>query len=221
MTTASNDYLLHGQCVPMETLTDQESWSPNLADSTPGRVDHPAVQRTAYGIVIARATIKGKPVAYTNLRSTYMHELDSAAGFAQFNDPSQMRNPQDFFNAASKIGYTFNWFYADDQHTAYFNSGQNPVRAPHTDPLFPSLAKYAWKGLVGAAQMTPQSLVERDAAPNAHPARRRPGRPDELEQQAGSRLRRPERPDSSTPRSSARSCWTTTSPTTCGSATTR
>jgi acyl-homoserine lactone acylase PvdQ len=169
VTIASSDYMLHGQCVPMETLTDQESWSPNLADSTPAGSITLQTQRTAYGIVIARATIKGKPVAYTNLRSTYMHELDSAAGFEQFNDPSQMKNPQDFFNAAGKIGYTFNWFYADDQHTAYFNSGQNPVRAPHTDPLFPTLAKYAWKGLVGAAQTTPQSLTERDAAQNAHP----------------------------------------------------
>ena len=38
-------------------------------------------ERTAFGIVIARATIDGKPVVYTNLRSTYMHELDSALGF--------------------------------------------------------------------------------------------------------------------------------------------
>jgi Penicillin amidase len=80
-----------------------------------------------------------------------------------------MKNPQDFFNAASKIGYTFNWFYSDDQHIAYFNSGQNPVRAPHTDPLFPTLAKYAWKGLQGAAQTTPQSLTEQDTSQNAHP----------------------------------------------------
>ena len=169
VTTSSNDYVLHGQCVPMETLTKQESWTPNLADSTPAGSVTLQTQRTAYGIVIARATIKGKPVAYTNLRSTYMHELDSAAGFQQFNDPSQMKNPQDFFNAANKIGYTFNWFYADDKHTAYFNSGQNPVRAPHTDPLFPTLARYAWKGLNGAAQTTPQSLTEQDTAQNAHP----------------------------------------------------
>jgi acyl-homoserine lactone acylase PvdQ len=169
VTTSSDDYMLHGQCVPMETLTRQESWTPNLADSTPAGSVTLQTERTAYGIVIARATIKGKPVAYTNLRSTYMHELDSAAGFQQFNEPAQMKNPQDFFNAASKIGYTFNWFYADDKHTAYFNSGQNPVRAPHTDPLFPTLAKYAWKGLNGAQQTTPQSLTEADTSQNAHP----------------------------------------------------
>ena len=73
-----------------------------------------------------------------------MHELDSALGFEMFNDPAEMRNPQDFMNAADKVGYTFNWFYADDKHIAYFNSGLNPVRAPNTDPLFPSWSQDAW-----------------------------------------------------------------------------
>ena len=26
------------------------------------------------------------------------------------------------------VDYTFNWFYADNKHIAYFNSGNNPVR---------------------------------------------------------------------------------------------
>ncbi len=134
----------------METLTRQESWSPNLADSTPAGSITLQAQRTAFGIVMARATIHGRPVVYTNLRSTYMHELDSAAGFEDFNDPAAMRTPQAFFNAANKIGYTFNWFFTNNKHIAYFNSGQNPVRAPHTDPLFPTWSGYAWKGLPGA-----------------------------------------------------------------------
>ena len=136
----------------MQTLTDHESWTPNLADRTPAGSITLQTERTAYGIVIARATINGRPVAYTNLRSTYMHELDSAAGFAQFNDPAAMRTPQDFFNAADQIGYTFNWFYANDKHIAYFNSGLNPVRAPHTDPLFPTWATVPWQGYHPAAR---------------------------------------------------------------------
>jgi hypothetical protein len=80
-----------------------------------------------------------------------------------------MRSPQDFFNASSKIGYTFNWFYTDNKHIAYFNSGQNPVRAPHTDPLFPSWSADAWQGWKGAAQSTPASSVERDTPQSAHP----------------------------------------------------
>ena len=84
--------------------------------------------RTKLGIVTGYAKVKGQPVAYTQLRSTYFHEVDSAGGFSAFNDPEQMKSPQDFQRAASLIGYTFNWFYVDDKHFAYFNSGNNPVR---------------------------------------------------------------------------------------------
>jgi acyl-homoserine lactone acylase PvdQ len=165
----SHDYLLHGRCVAMETLTRHEAWTPNVADQSPAGSVTLTTQRTAYGLVIARARVHGHPVAYTNLRSTYMHELDSAAGFLLFNEPAAMRNPKMFMNAASHIGYTFNWFYADDKHIAYFNSGQNPVRAPHTDPLFPSWSADAWSGYRGAAATTPASLLERSTPPSAHP----------------------------------------------------
>ena len=169
VSTSSDDYILHGQCVPMQTLTDQESWTPNAADQTPAGTITLQTERTAFGIVKARATVHGRPVAYTDLRSTYMHELDSAAGFAAFNDPAQMRNPQEFFNAAYKIGYTFNWFYTDDKHIAYFDSGLNPIRASHTDPLFPSWSSDTWKGFAGSAQSTPQSTVVAQTGENAHP----------------------------------------------------
>lgn len=153
----SGYYLLHGQCVAMETLTNQESWTPSLADSTPAGSITLQTQRTAYGIVIARARVKGRPVAYTDLRSTYMHELDSAAGF-EFNEPAAMHTPQAFMSAANGIGYTFNWFYINNSHIAYFNSGLNPVRPPHTDPLFPAWSQDAWPGLNAAAQTTPSSV---------------------------------------------------------------
>jgi acyl-homoserine lactone acylase PvdQ len=165
----SDDYVLDGQCVAMQILTDQESWTPNLADQTPAGSATFQTLRTAYGLVIARARIDGRPVVYCNLRSTYMHELDSAVGFLLLNEPAAIQRPQDFFNAADHIGYTFNWFYADPSHIAYFDSGLNPVRAPHTDPLFPSWASYSWEGFQPAAAMTPASLTEEDTSESAHP----------------------------------------------------
>ena len=76
----------------METLTRTESWQPNLGRLDPAGLDHAAdPAHRATGSCIARATIDGKPVVYTNLRSTYMHELDSALGFEQFNEPAAMR----------------------------------------------------------------------------------------------------------------------------------
>jgi acyl-homoserine lactone acylase PvdQ len=155
---SSSFFLLQGQCQAIQTLTQSESWTPNLADPTPAGSVSFSVQRTPLGIVIARATIGGRPVVYTTLRSTYMHELDSATGFAAFNDPAQMQSPADFMTAASKIGYTFNWFYTDSQHIAYFNSGNDPVRAPNVNPLFPVWADHPWAGwspATNTAQQTP------------------------------------------------------------------
>jgi len=159
----SDYYVMNNQCVQMQTLTRTESWTPTLADMTPAGSVTLQTQRTAFGLVIARATIRGKPVAYTNLRSTYMHELDSAQGFELFNEPAEMRSPQDFFNAAYQIGYTFNWFYIDDKHIAYFNSGQNPIRAPRTNPLFPTWATFPWR------DYDPATLTEAQTPERAHP----------------------------------------------------
>ncbi len=165
----SDYYVLHRSCVKMETLTRSESWKPNPADTTPAGSITLQTQRTAYGIVIARATIHGRPVAYTNLRSTYMHELDSSAGFYLLNNPAMVRNPQDFMHDAYQIDYTFNWFYTDDKHIAYFNSGLNPVRAPHTDPLFPSWDTDAWRGLHPGAVSTPAGITEQQTPQRSHP----------------------------------------------------
>jgi acyl-homoserine lactone acylase PvdQ len=165
----SDDYLLHGQCVAMETLTDSESWKPNLADSTAAGSVTFTTLRTAFGLVIARATIKGKPVVYTNQRSTYMHEIDSAVGFSDYNNPADMQEPADFYKSANTIGYTFNWLYINNQHDAYFNSGQEPVRAPHTDPLFPTFSSHEWKGWTGAAAVTPEDTTEQHVGELAHP----------------------------------------------------
>jgi acyl-homoserine lactone acylase PvdQ len=169
VSASSAYYLLQGRCVPMETLTRSESWTPNAGDQTPPGSVTFQTQRTAYGLVVARARVHGRPVVYCNLRSTYMHELDSAVGFYLLNNPDVIHGPRDFFAAAYNIGYTFNWFYADPKHTAYYNSGLNPVRGPHTNPLFPSWASDPWQGFRPAAQMTPASLTEKQTAQNTHP----------------------------------------------------
>jgi acyl-homoserine lactone acylase PvdQ len=140
---SDNYYEENGQCVAMDVLTRTESWTPNIADSTPAGSQVLTAYRTAYGLVEARATIKGQPVAYVLDRSTYMHELDSAIGFMLFNEPAEMDGPLAFQKAASHIGYAFNWFYTDSKNIAYFNSGLLPVPHPGTNPLYPTWSKYA------------------------------------------------------------------------------
>src|SRR3954447_2541903 len=146
-TVDSTGYMYGGSCHEMEKLQRDNTWVPNAADQSPPGSESLVAYRTALGIVTARATIGGKPVAYTVLRSTYMHEVDSARGFSDFNNPDKMRSPAGFKQAAYKIGYTFNWLYVDNKRDAYFNSGNNTVRPPKVDPNFPVRAQpqFLWR----------------------------------------------------------------------------
>ncbi|MCX4879709.1 MULTISPECIES: penicillin acylase family protein [unclassified Streptomyces] len=140
-------YLYHGTCTAMDKVEQANSWKPTTADGTAAGSYTMRVWRTKYGPVEYRATVGGKKVAYTTLRSSYMHEADSIIGFQMLNDPDYVKSPQTFQSAAQHINYTFNWFYADSSHTAYYNSGNNPVRASGVDAEFPvwGQAAYEWK----------------------------------------------------------------------------
>ncbi len=161
----STDYLYGGRCIAMQRLSVSDAWSPTLADST-GDGSYVLVSfRTKYGIVEARGTIKGKPVAFTDLRSTYMHEADSVVGFEEFNDPNYVHSPQTFQKAASHVNYTFNWLYVDSRNTAYFNSGRNPVRPADVNPNLPAWAgpKTQW------VHWNPNTWSEADTSFAQHP----------------------------------------------------
>jgi acyl-homoserine lactone acylase PvdQ len=147
-TKASTGYVFRGKCEPIEVLRKTNSWVPSAGDQTPPGSETLIAYRTKYGLIEARATIAGKPVAFTKLRSTYMHEVDSALGFADFNTPSRMRSVQDFQRAANRIGYTFNWLYVDTDNIGYFNSGWNPKRPKGLNPLLPVKAdqRFEWRG---------------------------------------------------------------------------
>jgi acyl-homoserine lactone acylase PvdQ len=143
-TKQSMHYRFRGACEPIEVLEQSNSWTPSPADQTPPGSETLRAERTKLGLVVARATVDGTPVAYTSLRSTYFHEADSALGFVELNDPNAIRGPEDFKRAVSKIGFTFNWFYADHSQIAYFNSGNNPVRAEGTSTHFPVGGDFEW-----------------------------------------------------------------------------
>ncbi|MGF1427639.1 penicillin acylase family protein [Kitasatospora sp. LaBMicrA B282] len=162
VTLAAESYLYHGVCTPFDKLVQNDAWSPTTADSTPAGSYSLVMYRSDYGLVTARGTVGGTPVAFTSLRSSYDHEVDSIIGFQMLNDPGSVHDPASFQQAAQNINYTFNWFYADSQHIAYYNSGDNPVRAPGVDPGLPVLAQpaYEWQGFDpsgNTAQYTPPS----------------------------------------------------------------
>ncbi|KAA0931386.1 penicillin acylase family protein [Streptomyces apricus] len=158
-------YLYRGTCTAMEKVEQTNAWKPTTADSTPAGSYRMQVWRTKYGPVTHRATVDGKKVAYTTLRSSYLHEADSIIGFQMLNDPDHVKSPQTFQEAVQHINYTFNWFYADAQHTAYYNSGDNPVRAAGVDAEFPVRAEaaYEWRN------WTPATNTADYTPPSAHP----------------------------------------------------
>jgi acyl-homoserine lactone acylase PvdQ len=149
-TMSSMGYVFRGNCAPIDVLTTTNAWTQSIGDTTPSGSETYRAERTALGIVTHRAKIGGKPYAFTRNRATYYHEVDSALGFADFNNPEKMESPAEFMKAACKIDYTFNWFYVDRKHIAYFNSGINPVRAPraHPDLPVPGTRKFEWRGWV-------------------------------------------------------------------------
>jgi hypothetical protein len=155
-------YLYRGTCTAMEKIEQKNAWKPTTADGTAAGSYTMRVWRTKYGPVEYRATVGGKKVAYTSLRTSYLHEADSIIGFQMLNDPDYVKGPQDFQSAVQHINYTFNWFYADSAHTAYYNSGDNPVRASGVDAEFPVWARSAyewrnWNPTTNTADYTPAS----------------------------------------------------------------
>jgi acyl-homoserine lactone acylase PvdQ len=156
-------YVFRGQCLPVEVLQRTNSWVPNLADQTAPGSETLRVLRTKLGIVRARGTVKGRPVLFTSLRSTYFHEVDSARGFSDLNNPNKVKDAASFARAAGKIGYTFNWLYADDKDIAYYNSGNNPQRADGTTGQLPMSPANTWKG------WNPDTNVADYTPPSEHP----------------------------------------------------
>lgn len=155
-------YLYRGTCTAMEKIEQRNAWKPTTADGTAAGSYTMRVWRTEYGPVEYRATVGGKKVAYTTLRSSFLHEADSIIGFQMLNDPSYVTGPQSFQSAVQHINFTFNWFYADSEHTAYYNSGDNPVRASGVDAEFPVWAQPAyewrdWEPTTNTAAYTPAS----------------------------------------------------------------
>ncbi len=185
-TLQSTHYRYKGQCLEMETLTRTNDITPNPADPSPPETYTLTAQRTVHGIVHKRGTVGGKPVAFAKQRSTYFHEADSARGFAELNRPSKVKNVQDFQQAVSKIGFTFNWFYIDDKDIGYFNSGDNPQRADGVSYAVPNwgTGQWDWKNFNVANQTASYTPFAE------HPRNVNQRLPDVVEQQAGARVRR-------------------------------
>ncbi len=147
-TRASTSYVYNGRCVPMTRFD-----AGVLGGANGGPAQDVSYNETVYGPVNGTALVKGVPYAISNLRSTRGREPMSALALADLND-GRVHSPQTFLKAASEFETTFNWFYVDSKHIAYYSSGRLPVRAPGVNPDLPTLGngQYDWRGFLTPAQ---------------------------------------------------------------------
>jgi acyl-homoserine lactone acylase PvdQ len=136
-------YEYKGHCVAMTHNTFSEKIGTTV-------INH-QLYNTVHGIVQGWTTADGgKPVAVVVQRSTFGHEVDSAVGFLRWNTPSLTNSPQTWMQGAEEIQYTFNWFYVDHEHIAYFQSGLDPIRPSDVNPNLPSwgTGNAEWQGFL-------------------------------------------------------------------------
>jgi acyl-homoserine lactone acylase PvdQ len=145
-------YVFRGQCIAMQRFDAGVLKASGQPDQDI------AFYETTHGPVVGTATVDGQKVAIALQRSTRGRELLSARAFYDL-DTGAVTSPQKFVKAMSRVEFTFNWFYADAKHIAYYSSGRLPLRAPGTDSALPTVGTgaYEWQGFLRAAQH-PQAI---------------------------------------------------------------
>ncbi len=134
----STYYTFDGKCVAMNHEDFIETATPTLAGGgVKATIDH-SIYFSNTGIVQGWTTVKKQPVAVVDERTTYGHDGDSGLGFLAIGMPSLTYNAKTFEKAASKIVFTFNWFYVGRNNIAYYESGLDPIRPTNFDPNFPT-----------------------------------------------------------------------------------
>ncbi|HKP90799.1 MAG TPA: penicillin acylase family protein [Thermoleophilaceae bacterium] len=146
-------YLYKGRCIPFAHRTRTLHWEPGPADLALDPNAKPVTytvtsKLSVHGPVVGTATTNGRPVAITLARSSFRHEAESGVGLMRMNQPQSINGPRDFQHAAARLTGSYNFFYADEDHAAYLQSGWYPRRARHTDPTLPTwgTGQYDWKG---------------------------------------------------------------------------
>ena len=157
----SDYYLLPRHVLAMETLTDHESWTaePRRPDAGGlGHVHDPAHRvrdrdrarddRWAAGRLLQPALdLHARARLGAGLRALQRARATCA-------------DPQDFFNAADQIGYTFNWFYADDRTSPTSTRARTRCARPTPTRCSRPGRQDSWVGYQGGAPLTPAGLTE-------------------------------------------------------------
>jgi acyl-homoserine lactone acylase PvdQ len=107
--------------------------------------------QTVHGPVVGYARVRGRTVAISSKRSSRGKDVLDQLFFRKLSNGS-IKNPKDFFNAASLTPQTFNSFYIDSKHIAEYTSGRQPIRNPNVDPGLPTkgTGQFEWRGFLPA-----------------------------------------------------------------------
>lgn len=138
--TASTSYRYRGRCTPFvsrdQSLTTP--LSPTDPSSSPQTITYRTL-RSVHGPVFAYATVGGRPVALAKAKGVDFHELDAVVPFMRLaeNQPTDARS---FQATMGLFPGTENWFYSDDRHVAFQQSGRYPRHPAGSDVDLP------WRG---------------------------------------------------------------------------
>lgn len=150
----ATSYLDDGRCRPMTTRTFTETGIPKLGGLGGPVVIRHVLHFTRDGVVQGWTTVRHRPAAIVDERSTFGHEVDSFVGLLDWGEPKRTHSPATFIRGADPISYSFNWFYVDTKHIAYVVSGRDPIRDPHTNPNLPTWGggRAPWRGVLPASR---------------------------------------------------------------------
>jgi hypothetical protein len=156
-TRASEHYLYKGRCIAMRPAD-----AGRLGAGNGERERELTFRETVHGPVSGTVTVKGRPYAVANRRSTRGRDPVSELALSDL-DSNQVHSPQQFFRVANKLETPLNVSYVDTKHIAYFSSGRLPILARGTDPSLPTLGTgaYDWRGFLSQSQH-PHDLAPRD-----------------------------------------------------------
>jgi acyl-homoserine lactone acylase PvdQ len=104
---------------------------------------------TVHGPVVGYATVRGRQVAIASKRSSRGKDVLDQLFFRRLSNGS-IKNPKDYFEAASLTPQTFHSFYIDSEHIAEYTSGRLPIRDPRVDPGLPTkgTGQFEWRGFL-------------------------------------------------------------------------
>ena len=146
-------YLFRGECREMG------SFDAGTIRGAPGTPDQELVfHETVHGPVIGYATVQGRRVAISTLRSTRGRELLASSFFLDLSTAA-VHSAKEFAKVASTMEMSFNWHYIDNRDIAVYTSGRLPVRPATVDPGLPTkgTGEFEWLGFLSAAKHAQQT----------------------------------------------------------------